>query len=87
VFSSLFHLLFNGLSWQEEFIFASLPTTTMVPNPKENGGVLRERMDQDAVPPNGKKDAAKENLRKKGEKNKDDDLVSSCSCFNLFAYW
>lgn len=49
----------------------------MAPDPKENGGAVGERMDHDAVPPTGKKDAAKGNVnKKKDEKNKDDDLVS-----------
>jgi len=49
----------------------------MAPDPKENGGALGERMDHDAVPPSGKKDAVKAaNKKKKDEKNKDDDLVS-----------
>jgi len=52
----------------------------MAPDPKENGGALGERMDQDAVPPSGKKEAAKGNKRKKDEKSKDDDLVS-------FMFW
>ena len=65
----------------------------MAPDPKENGGALGERMDHDAVPPTGKKDAAKaNNKRKKDEKNKDDDLVSrrtglALACLSFAFIW
>lgn len=62
----------------------------MAPDPEENGGALGERMDHDAVPPAGKKDASKATKKqKKDEKNKDDDLVSSFAGFLIdwFGVW